>query len=59
VRVNKVGKAATALLMVAIAVEIFRPGVPGELLFYIGIVSRSSRAPLRALRPKQHPMTVA
>jgi cardiolipin synthase len=38
VRVNKVGKAATALLMVAIAVEIFRPGVPGELLFCLGIV---------------------
>ena len=37
VRVNKVGKAATALLMVATAVEIFRPGVPGEFLFYIGI----------------------
>jgi cardiolipin synthase len=37
VRVNKVGKAATALLMVAAAVEIFRPGVPGEILFYAGI----------------------
>jgi cardiolipin synthase (CMP-forming) len=37
VRVNKVGKAATALLMVAAAVEIFRPGVPGEILFYFGI----------------------
>jgi cardiolipin synthase len=37
VSVNKVGKAATALLMVAAAVEIFRPGVPGEILFYAGI----------------------
>jgi cardiolipin synthase (CMP-forming) len=37
VRVNKVGKAATALLMVAAAVEIFRPGVPGEIMFYAGI----------------------
>jgi cardiolipin synthase (CMP-forming) len=37
VRVNKVGKAATVLLMVAAAVEIFRPGVPGEILFYAGI----------------------
>ena len=37
VRVNSVGKAATALLMVAATVEIFRPGVLGEILFYAGI----------------------
>ncbi len=37
VRVNKVGKAATAVLMVAAAAQIFRPGVPGEILFYVGI----------------------
>ena len=37
VRVNKVGKAATALLMVAAAVVIFRPGLPGEILFYAGV----------------------
>ncbi len=37
VRVNKVGKAATAVLVVAAAAQIFRPGVPGEILFYAGI----------------------
>ncbi len=37
VRVNKVGKAATAVLMVAAAAQIFRPGVPGKILFYAGI----------------------
>ena len=36
-RVNKMGKAATALLMVAAAVVIFRPGLPGEILFYAGV----------------------
>ena len=30
VRVNSIGKAATA-------VKIFRPGVPAEILFYVGI----------------------
>lgn len=37
IRVNRVGKAATALLMVAVAVEMFRPGVLGQALFYAGI----------------------
>ena len=34
--VNRVGKAATALLMVAIALIIFSPGVAGEVVFYAG-----------------------
>lgn len=37
VRVNRVGKAATAMLMVAVALAIFRPGLPAEILFYGGI----------------------
>lgn len=36
VSVNWVGKAATALLMVAVALVIFSPGVVGEVLFYAG-----------------------
>ncbi|MGB3635881.1 MAG: CDP-alcohol phosphatidyltransferase family protein [Rubrobacteraceae bacterium] len=34
--VNRVGKAATALLMTAIALIIFSPGVIGEAIFYVG-----------------------
>ncbi|CAN5883633.1 CDP-alcohol phosphatidyltransferase family protein [soil metagenome] len=34
--VNWVGKAATALLMVAVALIIFSPGVVGEVVFYVG-----------------------
>ncbi|CAN5631479.1 CDP-alcohol phosphatidyltransferase family protein [soil metagenome] len=34
--VNRVGKAATALLMVAIALTIFSPGAVGEVVFYAG-----------------------
>ena len=34
--VNRVGKAATALLMAAIALTIFSPGVVGEVIFYAG-----------------------
>ena len=37
IRVNMVGKAATAVLMVAATVEMFRPGMLGEALFYAGI----------------------
>lgn len=35
-RVNPTGKAATAVLMVAVAVVIFVPGRIGEVLFYVG-----------------------
>lgn len=34
--VNRVGKAATALLMAAIALSIFSPGAVGEAIFYVG-----------------------
>ena len=34
--VNRVGKAATALLMAAIALIIFSPGAVGEVVFYAG-----------------------
>ncbi|MGF1471927.1 MAG: CDP-alcohol phosphatidyltransferase family protein [Rubrobacteraceae bacterium] len=36
VSVNWVGKAATALLMTAVALIIFSPGVVGEFVFYAG-----------------------
>lgn len=32
IRVNKVGKAATAILMTSVAVIMYRPGTPGEIL---------------------------
>ncbi|HZY66700.1 MAG TPA: CDP-alcohol phosphatidyltransferase family protein [Rubrobacteraceae bacterium] len=36
ISVNLVGKAATALLMVAVALIIFSPGTLGEIIFYAG-----------------------
>lgn len=36
--VNRVGKAATALLMVSIAMIILRPGIFAEAVFYVGFV---------------------
>jgi cardiolipin synthase len=36
IRVNRVGKAATALLMGAIAVVVLSPGALGEAIFYVG-----------------------
>ncbi len=36
IRVNRVGKAATALLMGAVALIVLRPGVVGEAIFYVG-----------------------
>ena len=36
IRVNKVGKAATAVLMASVAVVIYRPGIIGEIMFYVG-----------------------
>ena len=41
IRVNRVGKAATAVLMASVAVVMYRPGVSGEILgevmFYTGL----------------------
>jgi cardiolipin synthase len=37
IRVNKVGKAATAVLMASVVVIIYRPGVVGEIMFYSGL----------------------
>ncbi len=37
IRVNKVGKAATAVLMAAVALLMFRPGSVGEIMFYAGL----------------------
>jgi cardiolipin synthase (CMP-forming) len=36
IRVNRVGKAATAVLMGAVALVVISPGVVGEILFYAG-----------------------
>lgn len=36
IRVNRVGKAATALLMVAVALVVVSPGTLGEIVFYAG-----------------------
>lgn len=37
IRVNKVGKAATAVLMASVAVIMYRPGTVGEIMFYAGL----------------------
>ena len=37
IRVNKVGKAATAVLMTSVAVVMYRPGMVGEFMFYAGL----------------------
>ena len=37
IRVNKVGKAATAVLMAAVAVLMYWPGIIGEIMFYAGL----------------------
>ena len=36
IRVNRVGKAATAVLMVAVAIIVISPGKVGEIMFYAG-----------------------
>ena len=38
IRVNRVGKAATAVLMVAVAFVVITPGKIGEIMFYAGFV---------------------
>jgi cardiolipin synthase len=38
IRVNRVGKAATAVLMVAVAFVVISPGKVGETMFYAGFV---------------------
>lgn len=37
IRVNKVGKAATAVLIASVAVVIYEPGIIGEMMFYSGL----------------------
>ncbi len=37
IRVNKVGKAATAILMASVVVVMYKPGVIGEIMFYAGL----------------------
>lgn len=37
IRVNKVGKAATAVLMVSVAAVMYGPGGVGEVMFYAGL----------------------
>ena len=37
IKVNKVGKAATAALMAAVVVILYKPGVVGEIMFYSGL----------------------
>src|SRR5215217_5978638 len=37
IRVNRVGKAATAVLMGAVALDVISPGKVGEIVFYAGI----------------------
>jgi cardiolipin synthase len=36
IKVNKVGKTATAVLMASVAVVMYRPGITGEVMFYFG-----------------------
>ena len=37
IKVNRVGKAATAVLMASVAVVIYEPGIIGEVMFYSGV----------------------
>jgi cardiolipin synthase len=37
IKVNRVGKAATAVLMTSVALVMYRPGIIGELMFYSGL----------------------
>jgi cardiolipin synthase (CMP-forming) len=37
IKVNRVGKAATAVLMTSVALVMYRPGIVGELMFYSGL----------------------
>ena len=37
IKVNKVGKVATAILMVSVAMVMYRPGIIGEIMFYAGL----------------------
>ena len=37
IKVNKVGKAATAVLMTSIVVVMYSPGIVGEIMFYVGL----------------------
>ena len=46
IRVNKVGKAATAVLMVAVAFVVISPGKVGEIMFYAGFALSVAAGPL-------------
>ncbi|HET7477979.1 MAG TPA: CDP-alcohol phosphatidyltransferase family protein [Rubrobacteraceae bacterium] len=48
-RVNVVGKAATAVLMVSVGIVIFSPGALGETIFYAGCVLSLAAAALYAV----------
>ena len=37
IKVNKVGKAATAVLMASVVVVMYQPGIIGEVMFYSGV----------------------
>ena len=36
IKVNRMGKTATAVLMASVAVVMYRPGITGEIMFYFG-----------------------
>ena len=37
IKVNKVGKAATAVLMASVVVVMYEPGIVGEVMFFSGV----------------------
>jgi phosphatidylglycerophosphate synthase len=57
IRVNKVGKAATAVLMASVAVIMYRPGttagIIGEVMFYSGLVLSLMAGALYVRRMKE------
>jgi cardiolipin synthase (CMP-forming) len=55
VRVNRVGKAATAVLMVSVAIVIFSPGPLGEVVFYAGFALSLAAAAMYAWRLSRKP----
>ena len=53
IRVNRVGKAATAVLMVAVAFVVISPGKVGEIMFYAGFVLSVAAGVLYVKRLRQ------
>ncbi len=53
IRVNRVGKAATAVLMVAVAFVVISPGKVGEIMFYAGFVLSVAAGVLYVLNLRQ------